>query len=49
LLAKAEYHLSDDGAWQAVELIADALLRDKEISGRTAKHLFDRAIRQASD
>jgi ATP-dependent Zn protease len=49
LLAKAEHHLSDDGAWLAVELIAAELLLAKEISGRTAKHLFDRAMRQTSD
>jgi ATP-dependent Zn protease len=49
LLAKAEHHLADEGAWLAVELIAAQLLQKKEISGRTALHLFERAIRQADE
>lgn len=46
LLTKAEHLLADEGHWQAVELIAAELLRSGEISGRTARHLFDRG-RQA--
>jgi ATP-dependent Zn protease len=42
LLAKAEHLLADEGHWQAVELIAAELMRLGEISGRTARHLFDR-------
>jgi ATP-dependent Zn protease len=45
LLAKAEHHLADEGCWRAVELIAAELLRHREISGRTALHLFERACR----
>src|SRR6266850_1587201 len=39
LLAKAEHLLADEGSWQAVELIAEALLKSRVISGRTARHL----------
>ena len=42
LLAKAEHYLADDGAWRAVELIAAELLQKREISGRTALHLYER-------
>jgi ATP-dependent Zn protease len=43
LLAKAEHLLSQEGQWRAVELIARELLRRGEISGRTARHLFEQA------
>ena len=43
LLAKAEHLLADEKSWRAVELIAAELLRLGEISGRTARHLFERA------
>jgi uncharacterized protein len=43
LLAKVERLLTDKGHWQAVELIAAELLKCGEISGRTARHLFERA------
>src|SRR5437016_4171889 len=49
MLAKAEHLLADDGHWQAVELIAAELLRLREISGRTALHLFERACQQTSE
>jgi ATP-dependent Zn protease len=42
LLAKVENLLANEGYWQAVELIAAELLRCGSISGRTARHLFDR-------
>jgi hypothetical protein len=42
LLAKAEHLLAEEGHWLAVELIAAELLRLGEISGRTARHLFER-------
>jgi ATP-dependent Zn protease len=42
LLAKAEHMLAEEGRWQAVELIAAELLGCGEISGRTARHLFER-------
>src|SRR5947209_7847277 len=42
LLAKIEHLLAQEGHWRAVELIAEALLRRGVISGRTARHLFER-------
>ena len=42
LLAKAEHLLAQEGHWRAVELIAAELLRRGEISGRAARHLFER-------
>jgi ATP-dependent Zn protease len=42
LLAKAEHLLADEGHWRAVELIVAELLRLGAISGRAARHLFDR-------
>lgn len=44
LLAKAEHLLAKPLAWQAVELIAAELLKCGEISGRTARSLYERAI-----
>jgi ATP-dependent Zn protease len=46
LLSKAEHLLGQEGHWRAVELIAAELLQRGVISGRTARHLFDRG-RQA--
>ena len=43
MLAKVEYLLADDGHWRAVERIAAELLKLGSISGRAARHLFDRA------
>ena len=43
LLSKVEALLGDDDVWRAVELIAAELLKCGVISGRAAKHLFDRA------
>ena len=42
LLAKVEHLLADEGHWRAVELIVAELLCCGEISGRTARHLFER-------
>jgi ATP-dependent Zn protease len=42
LLAKVENLLTDEGYWQAVELIAAELMRCGTISGRVARHLFHR-------
>ena len=42
LLSKAEHLLGQEGHWRAVELIAAELLQRGVISGRTARHLFDR-------
>lgn len=45
LLAKAEHLLADEGHWRAVELLVAELLRHGSISGRTARHLFERGCR----
>jgi len=42
LLAKVEHLLAQEGHWRAVELIAMELLRCGAISGRAARHFFDR-------
>lgn len=42
MLALAEHHLSQEGNWLAVELIAAELILHRTISGRTARHLFER-------
>jgi ATP-dependent Zn protease len=49
LLAKTENLLADDGHWRAVERIAAELLKFGTISGRAARHLFDRACADAAD
>jgi ATP-dependent Zn protease len=46
LLAKAEHLLARPGNWRAVERLAAELLRRGEISGRTARHLFDECQRE---
>ncbi|HEX5270445.1 MAG TPA: hypothetical protein VFW33_08165 [Gemmataceae bacterium] len=43
MLAKAEHLLGQEGHWRAVELIATELMRRGVISGRAARHLFDRS------
>ena len=43
MLSKVEDLLADEGHWQAVESIAAELLKLGVISGRAARHLFDRA------
>ena len=45
MLAKVEYLLADEGNWKAVEAIAAELLKFGVISGRSARHLFDRACK----
>jgi hypothetical protein len=47
LLAKTENLLADEGHWKAVKLIAAALVRLGTISGRAARHLFDRGCKDA--
>lgn len=46
MLSKVEAMLADDATWRAVELIAAELLAHGVISGRAARHLFDRATRE---
>lgn len=41
LLAKVEHLLGKEGNWRAVDLIARELVLRGEISGRTARHLFE--------
>jgi ATP-dependent Zn protease len=43
MLSKVENLLADEGHWRAVELIAAELVKLGTISGRAARHLFDRA------
>jgi ATP-dependent Zn protease len=43
MMAKVENLLADEGHWQAVEEIAQALLAQGTISGRAARHLYERA------
>jgi ATP-dependent Zn protease len=45
LLSKAEHLLGREENWRAVECLAAELLRLGEISGRTARHLFDESQR----
>jgi hypothetical protein len=49
MLSKVEHLLADDGHWRAVELIAAELLKHGVISGRAARHLFDRGCAEAGD
>ncbi|MFO0796380.1 MAG: hypothetical protein U0804_02825 [Gemmataceae bacterium] len=44
MLAKVENLLADDGHWRAVEQIAAELLVHGVISGRAARHLYERAV-----
>lgn len=44
MLSKVEHLLAQETTWRAVELIVAELLQRGEISGRTARHLFDRAL-----
>jgi ATP-dependent Zn protease len=46
MLAKVEHLLADEGHWRAVELIAAELMRLGTISGRAARHLFERGCRE---
>lgn len=44
MLDKVEHILDDEGVWLAVERIAADLLRNKTMSGRGARHIFDLAV-----
>jgi ATP-dependent Zn protease len=46
MLDKVEYMLADEGTWKAVELIAAELVKHGTISGRAARHLFERATKE---
>lgn len=43
MLAKVEKLLCQPSVWQAVEELAQQLLKNTTISGRTARHLYDQA------
>lgn len=44
MLAKVENLLAEEGHWRAVEAIAAELLEHVEISGRTARHLYEQFV-----
>jgi hypothetical protein len=46
MLAKAEHLLAKEGNWRAVGRIAAELLRQEEISGRMARHLYEECQRE---
>lgn len=46
LFSKAEHLLSQESHWRAVTLIAQALVQQGTISGRTARHLFEQGLSQ---
>ena len=45
MLAKTENLLGDDQLWQAVEWIAQELLKHGQISGRAARHFYELAMK----
>lgn len=49
MLDKAEHVLGRPGNWEAVRLIAEELLSRTTISGRAARHLFERAVSRYRD
>jgi ATP-dependent Zn protease len=46
MLAKAEHLLGQEANWRAVERLAAELVRLGEISGRSARHLFEESWRE---
>ena len=46
MIAKAEYYFSDDGTWAAVVAIANELMAKGVVSGRAARHFFERHANQ---
>ncbi len=49
MLDKAEHLLEQPGVWNAVELIANELLKSTTISGRATRHFFDWAAKRVED
>ncbi len=49
MLSKVENLLEHPGNWRAVELIAEELIRVGEISGRAARHFFDKGLAEFAD
>jgi ATP-dependent Zn protease len=48
LLDKTEHLLAQEGNWESVVSIAEALCTHQILSGRSARHLFEEAIRRAT-
>ena len=48
LLDKTTHHLETPGHWEAVEAVVSELIRQQSISGRSARHLFDEAMKRQS-
>lgn len=46
LFDKTEHYLSQTGIWEAIETIAQELLRQRSISGRAARHIYDEATKE---
>ncbi|MBY0231107.1 MAG: hypothetical protein K2W96_17620 [Gemmataceae bacterium] len=49
MLAKVENLLEEEGNWSAVERIAQELIRQQEISGRQARHLYEESVARARE
>jgi len=49
MLDKTEYMLADDATWNAVAMVAEELMKHGEISGRAARHFYERAMKDAED
>lgn len=47
LLDKTSHHLDQIGHWEAVESVANELIKSQSISGRAARHLYDEAMKRA--
>jgi ATP-dependent Zn protease len=46
MLAKTEHLLTRPAHWRAVERLAAELVRLREVSGRTARHLFEQCLKE---
>jgi hypothetical protein len=46
MLSRVENLLDQDENWLAVEKIAEELLKQQEISGRQAKHIYERCVQE---
>ena len=46
LLDKTAHHLEQPGHWEAVELVVAELIKHQAISGRSARHMFEEAVKR---
>ena len=46
LLDKTAHHMEQPGHWEAVEMVVAELIKLQAISGRSARHLFDEAMKR---